>query len=277
MTHPDPTSPEALSGHQEGHTGRYVTGLYRAVVLDTNDPDQRARVKVRVFQLHGEPQEVPDVDCPWAEPCFPPLGTQDADEGATVLPGWVTIPPVGTTLWVGFENGYIENPVYLGQWYGQVGGVELPTEADDTNVDGSSVLPGRRVFKTAAGHVIVIDDNEDTKGIRVSTAGGKKINLDDKNDKIEIEDQSGVVIEIDAAAGTVIVKHTSEVEVEAPSIKLGAAASDALMRDVIIPKLDGHSHPILSGSSAGETSTMALSGSNPTTLVGDETTKVTGE
>ncbi len=277
MAEPDPASPEALAGTPEGQTERYVNGLYRAVVLDTKDPDQRARVKVRVFQLHGDPQEVPDVDCPWAEPCFPPFGTQDADGGATVLPGWVTIPPVGTTLWVGFENGYIENPVYLGQWYGQVGGVELPTEADDTNVDGSSVLPGRRVFKTAAGHVIVIDDNEDTKGIRVSTALGKKISLDDKNDKIEIEDQSGVVIEIDAAAGTVIVKHTAEVEVEAPSIKLGAAASDALVRDTILSLLNGHSHTISSGSSAGETSTMLLSTTNSVDVSGEGTAKVTGE
>jgi len=277
MGEPNPASESALRGEQEGQTERYVKGLYRAEVVDDQDPDQRARVKVRVHQLHGTPQETPDVDLPFAEPAFPTFGTQDPDGGAAVLPGWVTIPPVGTTLWVAFENGYVENPVYIGQWYGKVGGVELPSEADDQNLDGSSVLPKRRVIKTPAGHTIEIDDNEDTKGIRLSTPLGKKINLDDANDKIQIEDQSGVVIEIDAATGTVKVTHTSEVEVEAPSIKLGATASDKLMRDVIIPKLDGHSHTILSGSSAGETSTMLASGTNPTTLVGDDTSKVVGE
>jgi len=68
-------------------------GVYRALVIDSRDPERRLRLKVRV------PEVVPGVD-QWAMPCTP--------GGTTVLPS------VGDTVWVMFEGGQADYPVWLG-------------------------------------------------------------------------------------------------------------------------------------------------------------------
>lgn len=68
-------------------------GVYRAVVVDKSDPEKRLRLKVRI------PEVSPGVD-QWAMPC--------TSGGQTVLPS------VGATVWVMFEGGQPDRPVWLG-------------------------------------------------------------------------------------------------------------------------------------------------------------------
>ena len=75
--------------------------LMQAVCIDTVDPDRKCRVKLR-FQSLPLPRGGDPVL--WARSCIPPNATGAA----------VTTPMVGDKVWVMFENGDAERPVWLG-------------------------------------------------------------------------------------------------------------------------------------------------------------------
>ena len=103
---PNATKPELQSDH--------LAGAFRAAVEYNCDPEQRGRVKIRFFALHG-PQgtdikkEVKTDDLPWALPCFPLAGGQGY--------GSFVVPPVGSTAWVMAAGGEPDQFVYLGGYY----------------------------------------------------------------------------------------------------------------------------------------------------------------
>jgi hypothetical protein len=76
--------------------GYKVEGFYRGKVVDNRDPLQLGRVKVRVCPWF---EEVRDEDCPWAEPAW---------QG-----GVLYVPPKNAWVWVFFEGGDVEKPVWF--------------------------------------------------------------------------------------------------------------------------------------------------------------------
>lgn len=68
-------------------------GLYRAVVRNNVDPEQRHRMQVDVTGLRT-------ISLPWAEACV------SAAQGIT--------PGIGDDVWVMFEAGDANNPVWIG-------------------------------------------------------------------------------------------------------------------------------------------------------------------
>lgn len=68
-------------------------GLYRGVVVNNTDPQLEFRLLLSV-------REVSDAPLLWADACVPV--------------GQVTIPGIGDTVWVMFEAGDIEAPVWIG-------------------------------------------------------------------------------------------------------------------------------------------------------------------
>jgi Type VI secretion system/phage-baseplate injector OB domain len=72
-------------------------GIYRAVVTDAADPLLMRRVRVLVPEVTGE-------DSVWAMACLP-LGASDE------------IPSAGDALWVAFESGDPDRPVWIGRLY----------------------------------------------------------------------------------------------------------------------------------------------------------------
>ena len=73
-------------------------GLYRGSVVGNDDPERLGRVRVEVLEVGGDGQ------ASWAMPCVPCL------DPALNL---VTIPPVGTGVWVTFEGGDPAYPVWM--------------------------------------------------------------------------------------------------------------------------------------------------------------------
>ncbi len=69
-------------------------GIYRGVVENNVDPDNQKRVRVRVAGLPG------CSPCVWALPCVSPCSR--------------ALPEVGQVIWVAFEQGDIEMPVWMG-------------------------------------------------------------------------------------------------------------------------------------------------------------------
>jgi uncharacterized protein involved in type VI secretion and phage assembly len=77
-------------------------GKYRGTVVDPRDPDKLGRVKVRVPIVH---EDLDEAQLPWAMPCSPYAG-QDV--------GFFMIPPGGANVWVEFEQGEVDLPIWTG-------------------------------------------------------------------------------------------------------------------------------------------------------------------
>ena len=79
-------------------------GKYRGTVTNSVDPQQIGRLQVNVPDVGGNA---------WALPCF--------------SPGTFAIPPSGANVWVEFEAGSPDHPVWCGVFYGSA--AEVPASA----------------------------------------------------------------------------------------------------------------------------------------------------
>ena len=75
-------------------------GKYRGTVVSNDDPTSRGRLQVTVPNL---------VENTWAMPCVPYAGS-----GV----GFFAIPPVGANVWVEFEGGDPDYPIWSGCFWG---------------------------------------------------------------------------------------------------------------------------------------------------------------
>ena len=82
-------------------------GKYRGLVVDNADPERLGRLKVKVPGVLGE-----EVVTGWAMPCLPYGG--EADQG------FLFIPEVGAGVWVEFEQGDLEFPIWVGTFWSKV-------------------------------------------------------------------------------------------------------------------------------------------------------------
>lgn len=197
-----------LNQRQYNRKELYRQGLWRAVVVRTDDDENRGRVQVRIPQLHGgdfvlESEEdplatppgerrpstvgrraVPPDLLPWAEPALP--------FGGSAGQGHISIPPVGATVWVGFEHGFANKPIWLGAWYG-VG--ELPSELQDTSAGAATPLESVRLIKTTLGHFLLFDDVDGK--IRLEAANqAHKLILDGGTDTVTLQKDATNKVEI---------------------------------------------------------------------------------
>lgn len=132
-------------------------GIYRATVLDNNDPSKLGRVKVNVFGVYDS---IAAADLPWAVP-MQPIGP-----GAGSGFGVFSVPEIGSIVFVMFEGGDVYQPIVIGSAPDEVHG--LPSER-------STNYPNRRVIKTKVGVVIYIDDTD--RKIRVTHPTGKYVEI----------------------------------------------------------------------------------------------------
>jgi len=122
-------------------------GKYRGKVENNIDPMQLGRVQVSVPAVLGEGS------MSWAMPCVPYAGP-----GV----GFFAIPPADANVWVEFEGGDPDYPIWSGCFWG-VGEVPaLPAIAE------------MKVLKTDMG-TITLNDLPGAGGITIETATGMKI------------------------------------------------------------------------------------------------------
>ena len=150
---------------------RQYFGKYRGMVLNNIDPEGRGRLLVQVPDVLGL------ATSSWALPCFPVAGRQM---------GFWSIPQIGTGVWVEFEQGDTDYPIWAGCWYGSA--ADVPAMALATQPPLSSVfmqtaaqatfqlsdLPGPAggiLLKTGTGAMIMVND----VGITISNGKGATI------------------------------------------------------------------------------------------------------
>jgi hypothetical protein len=143
-------------------------GKYRGVVSDNLDPLMLGRIRANVQDIFG------DRESGWAMPCVPYAG-----DGV----GLYLIPSTGTSVWIEFEQGDPERPIWSGCFWA-VG--EVPAQP---------AVAEMKVLKTETA-TITLNDTPGLGGITIELDGGGKISI------------SSMGIEISAGQGTVNINGT---------------------------------------------------------------------
>jgi uncharacterized protein involved in type VI secretion and phage assembly len=125
-------------------------GTYRATVVNNVDPENRGRIQVRLADRYGA---FPPT---WALPSFPVAGLQH---------GVVCIPPLDATVWIDFEAGDPDFPVWRGGFFELPGEMPVVVLSDNT---AQSVL-----INTSSGAMISVGES----GIVISNGKGASISL----------------------------------------------------------------------------------------------------
>jgi Type VI secretion system/phage-baseplate injector OB domain len=167
-------------------------GKYRGTVIENIDPEQIGRVLVQVPDVLG------DIPSSWALPCVPAAGIQS---------GVFVVPPIGSQVWVEFEQGDPDYPIWTGGFWGLVADVPVFATAPPAIPPGQNIVmqttgqnmvmvsdapptpvTGGIVLKSVSGAMIVVNET----GIYISNGQGAMITL------------TGPAVDINLGALTVI-------------------------------------------------------------------------
>ena len=151
--------------------GEKFFGKYRGTVVNNIDPMQMGRIQATV----------PDVSAllptSWAMPCVPVAGLQT---------GVFTVPIVGSGVWIEFEQGDADYPIWVGGFWGSAGEVPaisrlappaVPSFSFQTPLQNGLIvsdLPGPTggiMLKSATGATIIVNDT----GIYIQNGKGASI------------------------------------------------------------------------------------------------------
>lgn len=141
-------------------------GKYRGKVKNNIDPNMLGRIQVSCPAVLGEGT------LSWAMPCAPYAGS-----GV----GFFAVPPVGANVWVEFEAGDPDYPIWAGCFWGT------------GEVPASPAVAQMKVIKTD-GATVTLNDAPGIGGITLQTASGQKIVMNAQG--IEIANGMGAVIKM---------------------------------------------------------------------------------
>jgi uncharacterized protein involved in type VI secretion and phage assembly len=162
-------------------------GKYRGVVVNNIDPMQIGRIQASVPDVSGL------VPTSWAMPCVLVAG---------INTGVFTVPQIGSGVWIEFEQGDPDRPIWVGGYWGSA--AEVPVMA-------KSVPPGINGFTiqtTLKNGLTISDVPGPTGGILIQTTTGAMISVSDvgiiiSNGKGATINMVGPTVDINTGAITV--------------------------------------------------------------------------
>jgi uncharacterized protein involved in type VI secretion and phage assembly len=198
-----------------------LNGKFRGKVVDNKDPLGRGRIRTHVAA-------VSELELTWAEPCVPYAGPQV---------GWFFIPPVGANVWIEFEQGDPNYPIWTGCYWGG-GGDPQKIPADATAPDVQDLQTGKIKF--------ILDEKQVRLTVQVETDNGTMKLVMDKSgillaaaqttvtitpDKIELKKEPATITVADAItlkkiAASIELADTITLKNVATSAELSSAAVD---------------------------------------------------
>lgn len=141
-----------------GGGGARYYGKYRGLVVDNLDPMRIGRVVVQCPGVLGE------ATSSWAMPCVPAAGLQA---------GVYVVPPVGSQVWVEFEQGDPDYPIWTGGYWSAA--ADLPV----TVLAAAPLQPGQNILlQTTGQNMVLVSDaapSPETGGIVLKSASGAMI------------------------------------------------------------------------------------------------------
>jgi uncharacterized protein involved in type VI secretion and phage assembly len=194
---------------------RRFYGKYRGTVVDNDDPARLGRLKVSVPSVLGQ-----DVVTGWATPCVP--------YGGAAGQGFLFVPERRAGVWVEFEEGDLEFPIWVGTFWCKPGG---HSQAPKPNADAGTEMgdvqkpPTCKIIKTAKGHTIQLEDADDAETILVREGGKGHLIAMDKNG-IRIVDGTGNSIEMTDSAMTLTAKVAFTIDASGQSVTVLADTID---------------------------------------------------
>jgi hypothetical protein len=142
-------------------TNKYY-GKYRGTVVNNIDPEQRGRIQAIIPDVLGL------IPSSWAMPCVPIAGKQE---------GIFVIPQIGAGVWMEFEQGESDYPIWVGGFWGIA--AEVPALA----LVPPPIPPGQNiVLQTTLQNSIILSDAAPTPltgGIVLKSATGATLVVND--------------------------------------------------------------------------------------------------
>jgi uncharacterized protein involved in type VI secretion and phage assembly len=155
-------------------------GKYRGIVIDNIDPLQTGRLMVRVPDVSNMPPSA------WAMPCLPFAGVQN---------GFYAVPEIGSAVWVEFEQGNPDYPIWVGCFWGSAADVPALALAGAPGVQ-------QIVIQTVSQNTLLISDVPGPSGgILLKSPTGALISVSDAG--ITISNGQGATILMSGPAVTV--------------------------------------------------------------------------
>lgn len=133
-------------------------GKYRGMVTNNIDPMGIGRLQVQVPDVAGL------VPGSWAMPCFPFTGPQL---------GFYALPQIGAGVWVEFEQGNPDYPIWSGCWYGSR--ADLPALVTAT----PPAVPVALIATQGQTTLLLSDQPGPTGGVLLKTMTGAMIAMND--------------------------------------------------------------------------------------------------
>lgn len=214
------TTPRARS------TDKRYYGVVEALVVES-DGDDEGRVKLRF---------------PWFDSTTVTDWCRVSQLYAGNGYGSVFVPEKGDEVLVAFVHGDMRFPVVLGGLYN---GQDKPPTARTGGRD-------QKMIRTKHGHEVLLDDTASQAAVRITSAAGHVVELDDQGKEIRITAAGGGTVTV-SAQGEITLK-AAKVTVDSSLIELGAGADEPLvlgkqLRDVF----NNHTHPCPSGTTSTPT------------------------
>jgi uncharacterized protein involved in type VI secretion and phage assembly len=163
-------------------------GKYRGTVVNNIDPLQIGRIQAMVPDVAGV---VPGT---WAMPCVPVAG---------INTGFFTVPMVGAGVWIEFERGDPDYPIWVGGYWGSAAEVPALAHAVPPGVNGFTL-------QTPLKNGLVVSDMPGpTGGILIQTTTGAMISVSDvgiviSNGQGAVINMTGPTVDVNLGALTVV-------------------------------------------------------------------------
>ena len=155
-------------------------GKFRGTVVDNVDPMMIGRLMVTVTDVTNV------FPTTWAMPCLPFAGIQH---------GMYAVPAIGSGVWIEYEQGDPDYPIWSGCYFGSA--AEMPALA-------MAAPPGQQtvVIQTIGQNTLMISDTPGpTGGILIKSQAGATISISDAG--ITISNGQGATIEMAGPSVTI--------------------------------------------------------------------------
>lgn len=131
-------------------------GKYRARVVNNLDPQNLGRIQVQLSDHYGP------FPSSWALPCFP--------FAASGMAGVVALPQLDSTVWVEFEAGDPDYPIWSGGFYPD------PGDFPELALAGATPATPNIHLQTSTGTSVTLSDNP-AQQVFIRTATGAMVTI----------------------------------------------------------------------------------------------------